>query len=77
MIAHGEDPIAKKHQAKPKTFKDAALELIESKRPGWKSAKHATQWTSTLETYALPKIGRLQVAKIQTADVIACLTPIW
>lgn len=77
LIAEGEDPIAKKHQAKPKTFKDAALELIESKRPGWKSAKHAAQWTSTLETYAFAKIGRLQVAKIQTADVIACLTPIW
>ena len=77
LIAEGEDPIAKKHQAKPQTFKDAALELIESKRPGWKSAKHAAQWTSTLETYAFAKIGRLQVAKIQTADVIACLTPIW
>ena len=77
LIAEGEDPIAKKHQAKPKTFKDAALELIESKRPGWKSAKHAAQWTSTLETYAFAKIGRLQVARIQTADVIACLTPIW
>lgn len=47
LIAEGEDPIAKK-QANPKTFKDAALELIESKKPGWKNAKHAAQWTSTL-----------------------------
>ncbi|KCV81853.1 integrase family protein [Actibacterium atlanticum] len=77
LIAEGEDPIAKKHQAKPKTFKDAALELIESKRPGWKNAKHAAQWSSTLEAYAYPKIGRLQVAKVQTADVMACLAPIW
>lgn len=77
LIVEGEDPIAKKQQSKPKTFKDAALELIESKRPGWKNAKHAAQWTSTLETYAFPKIGRLQVAKIETADVIATLTPIW
>lgn len=77
LIAEGEDPIAKKHQAKPKTFKDAALELIESKRPGWKNAKHAAQWSSTLAAYTYPKIGRLQVAKVQTADVMACLTPIW
>ena len=77
LIAEGEDPIAKKHQSKPKTFKDAADELIESKRPGWKNAKHAAQWSSTLESYVYPKIGRLQVAKIQTADVMACLTPIW
>lgn len=77
VIADGEDPIAQKHQSKPKTFKDAALELIESKRPGWKNAKHAAQWSSTLEAYAFPKVGRLQLANIQTADVMACLTPIW
>lgn len=76
-IAEGDDPIAKKHQAKPKTFRDAALELIESKRPGWKNAKHTAQWSSTLEAYAYPKIGRLQVAKVQTSDVMGCLTPIW
>ena len=77
MIANGEDPIAKKQQAKPKTFRDAALELIESKRPGWKNAKHAAQWTSTLEAYAFPKLGQMQVAKIETGDVIAALKPIW
>lgn len=77
LIAIGEDPITKKQQAKPKTFKEAALELIKSKRPGWKNAKHAAQWTSTLESYVFPKIGQVQVAKIETADVIGSLTPIW
>lgn len=77
LIANGEDPIAKKQRAKPKTFKDAAHELIESKRHGWKNAKHAAQWTSTLESYVFPKIGQVQVSKIETADVISTLTPIW
>ncbi|MCC1495044.1 site-specific integrase [Cognatishimia sp. F0-27] len=77
VIAEGGDPIAKKRQAKPKAFRDAALELIESKRPGWKNVKHAAQWTSTLEAYVFPKIGAMQVAKIETADVISTLTPIW
>ena len=77
LIIEGEDPIAKRRQAKPKTFKDAALELIESKRPGWKNAKHAAQWTSTLEAYAFPSLGRMQVAQIATADVIGALNPIW
>jgi integrase len=77
MIAEGEDPITKKQQAKPKTFRDAALELIESKRPGWKNAKHAAQWTTTMEAYVFPKLGAVQVAKIETADVISTLTPIW
>ncbi|SMY09947.1 tyrosine-type recombinase/integrase [Flavimaricola marinus] len=77
LIAEGEDPIGMKQRANPKNFKDAALELIESKRPGWKNAKHAAQWTATLETYVFPKIGRMQVAKIETPDVISTLTPIW
>jgi len=77
LIAEGEDPITKKQQAKPKTFREAAVELIEHKRPGWKSAKHAAQWNATLEAYVFPKIGAIQVAKIETADVIATLTPIW
>lgn len=77
LIAEGEDPITKKQQAKPKTFREAALELIESKRPGWKNAKHAAQWAATLESYVFPKIGAVQVAKIETADVISTLTPIW
>ena len=77
LIAEGEDPIAKKQQAKPKTFQEAALDLIESKKPGWKTAKHAAQWSSTLDTYVFPKVGRMQVTMIQTADVVAVLTPIW
>ena len=77
LIVNGQDPIAKKQQSKPKTFKDTALELIESKRPGWKNAKHAAQWSATLETYVFPKIGQVQVAKIETADVVGVLTPIW
>ena len=75
LSAEGEDPIAKRQQAKPKTFEDVALELIDSKRPGWKNAKHAAQWTSMLEAYALPKIGQVQVAKLETSDVMAVLTP--
>lgn len=77
LIAEGQDPIAIKQQAKPKTFRDAALELIESKRPGWKSGKHAAQWTATLETYVFPKFGQVQVAKVETADVMGALKPIW
>lgn len=77
LIADGGDPITKKQQSKPKTFREAALELIESKRPGWKNAKHAAQWNATLEAYVFPKIGAVQVAKVETADVISALTPIW
>lgn len=77
LILEGGDPIAERRQAQPKTFRDAALELIESKRSGWKNAKHAAQWTSTLEAYAFPNLGSMQVIKIATADVVGALKPIW
>ncbi len=77
VIQEGGDPIAGKRRAQPKTFRDAALELIESRRPGWKSARHAAQWTSTLEAHAFPGLGRMQVARIGPADVIGVLKPIW
>lgn len=32
---------------------------------------------ATLETYAFPKMGRLKVQDVTTADVLAVLMPIW
>lgn len=77
LIVNGEDPIARKQRAHTQTFEGAANQLIESKRPGWKNAKHAAQWTSTLETYVFPHIGQLRVDKVETADVLSVLSPIW
>ena len=71
------DPLAERGRAKIKTFKDAAEALIESKRPGWRNAKHAAQWGSTLDTYAYPKLGALDVKVVDTAAVLDVLRPIW
>ena len=49
----------------------AAEALIESKRPGWRNAKHAAQWGSTLATYAYPQIGDLDAKAVGTAEVLA------
>lgn len=55
-----------------KTFKQCAEELIESKRPGWRNAKHAQQWQNTLRDYAYESIGSKRPADITLADVKAC-----
>ncbi|MGJ8572801.1 MAG: tyrosine-type recombinase/integrase [Hoeflea sp.] len=77
LISEGSDPLSTRDKTKFLTFTDAASALIESKRSGWKNAKHAAQWSSTLNTYAMPKLGDLDVKVIETADVIAVLKPIW
>lgn len=64
-------------QARRKTFRECARELIESKSSGWKNAKHAAQWAATLETYAYPELGDMDVATVEAADVLRALKPIW
>jgi integrase len=73
----GKDPIAERGRAKVKTFREAARALIESKKPGWRNAKHAAQWGSTLETYVYPKLGALDVQAVDTDAVLDVLRPIW
>ena len=86
LKAHGKDPIAERDAvqaaqradaAKLVTFSDAAERYIDAPRAGWKNAKHAAQWKTTLETYAYPVIGHLSVQSIDTGLVLKVLEPIW
>jgi integrase len=86
LILNGTDPIeARKtkrtqqrlEEAKSVTFDHCAASYIEAHRTGWKNAKHAAQWESTLATYASPIIGRLPVQAVDTALVMRVLEPIW
>lgn len=63
--------------AKSISFKEAAERFIKAHEAGWKSDKHAAQWTATLTTYAYPLIGSLHVDQIETAHIIQVLEPIW
>jgi integrase len=88
LLAEGRDPISERSAARDakrrqnadeaaRTFEAAARALVEAKRAGWRSAKHAAQWIATLEQHAFPIIGTKAVASIETQDVIAVLRPLW
>ena len=77
QIKNGFDPLAHRQQQKDITFKDAATLCIESKKSEWKNKKHASQWTSTLETYAFPFIGDITVKNIEVSDIHNLLSKIW
>ncbi|WP_454619044.1 tyrosine-type recombinase/integrase [Bradyrhizobium cenepequi] len=75
LLDDGKDPIEVRKQqqfaealaaAQAVAFQDCAKEYIKAHRAGWKSEKHADQWTSTLETWAYPIIGTLPVGGITT-----------
>lgn len=86
LLLAGVDPIESKRaraaqealqRGRHLTFKAAAEAYIEAQRAGWKNAKHAAQWETTLETYAYPTIGAVAVSDIDTALVLRCVEPIW
>lgn len=68
---------AHKAKAAATTFRQVAAEYIENHRASWKNAKHAQQWTNTLEQYAGPIIGDKSVGEITTEDVLSILQPLW
>lgn len=82
----GLDPIEQKQAekaaqrleaAKSMTFDQCAAKYVEAHRAGWRNAKHADQWTNTLNTYASPAFGKLPVAAVDTGLVMRALQPIW
>lgn len=74
----GGDPLQAKRDAEAVlTFEEAARKVHAIHKPTWKNAKHAAQFISTLETYSFPRIGKLKVQDVTTADVLAVLSPIW
>jgi len=85
-IDQGIDPILEREralsalraeQAKSMTFEAACLALIDAKSDEWRNAKHRAQWSASLEAYAYPLIGKLQVGDIGQAHVLNVLQPIW
>jgi integrase len=76
---NGVDPIEARQTEPEKTptFTTCAARYIRAHRRGWKNAKHARQWVSTLKTYARPAIGSKKVNAIATEDILKILSPIW
>lgn len=78
LAYQGQDPIQIKRDARAVlTFEEAARKVHELHKPTWRNEKHASQFISTLETYAFPGMGRVRVSEVSTADVLGVLTPIW
>lgn len=83
-IGDGLDPILERRRARElalrptiPTFTEAAKRVIDDRRATWRNHKHAAQWSSTLETYAHPRIGNTPVDQVTTADILSILAPVW
>ncbi|MGJ7565272.1 tyrosine-type recombinase/integrase [Variovorax sp. GB1R11] len=78
----GVDPLEEKSRALAArktglTFEDCGRTCHELRRDKFRNDKHFAQWGSTLETYAYPKIGHIEVAAITVDHVLKVVQPIW
>jgi integrase len=85
-IKAGIDPIEQRKAARASlivqqkrglTFDDAVQKYLATKTAEFRNEKHKKQWRSTLDTYAAPAIGKMQVADIGVHDILRVLEPIW
>ncbi|NDB69264.1 MAG: site-specific integrase [Methylocystaceae bacterium] len=83
LSSAGVSPVVAKREAKAAAIKaikppfgKIADDLIAAKSSEWRNDKHKAQWQTTLKKYCTP-IWSKPVDEIETADVLAILTPLW
>ena len=78
LARQGGDPLWEKRRTQGiPTFAEAAARVLEQKQGGWRNRKHAREWLSSLRRLAFPRIGKVPVSEVTSADVLEILTPIW
>ena len=78
LARSGGDPLTERRRAEGMpTFAEAARRVLEQKQGGWRGPRHAQSWLRSLERYAFARIGARPVSKVNSADMLEILTPIW
>ena len=78
LAREGGDPLAEKRRTQGiPTFAEAAARVLEQKRAGWRNPRHPREWMSCMRRFAFPRIGKIPVSEVTSADVLEILSPIW
>ena len=78
MARGGGDPLAERRRAAGvPSFAEAAERVWADRRPGWRHSRHIRDWLASLERYAFPRIGRMAVSEVTSADVLDTLRRVW
>jgi integrase len=59
------------------TFRQEAERFVAAHAAGWRNEREADQWLASLRDHVYPVFGDRPIADIETADVLAALTPVW
>jgi integrase len=86
LLANGIDPLARKHADKQSaklaehrklTFREAAQRFFDQNESKWRSAKHREQFLGTLKAHVFSVLGDMDVAVIDTPDILRAIEPLW
>jgi integrase len=86
LAKSGTDPITARSEAEAErrlsssraiTFKTGMELFLKTNKAGWRNDKHKAQWSSSLERYAIPTIGKLSIATVGITEITRILEPIW
>jgi integrase len=77
-VRAGFDPGAERRKTRKviPDFETAARACYEALKEGWRNKRQAN-WISSLENHVFPLIGSKRVDRVDSADVLEVLTPIW
>ncbi|MEN9012776.1 MAG: integrase arm-type DNA-binding domain-containing protein [Yoonia sp.] len=85
-IRQGIDPIEQRRaaraaltaqQARGMTFAQAMEAYLKIKLIEFDNDKHRKQWRASLDAYAAPSLGQMQVSEITVHEIARALEPIW
>jgi len=86
LLADGIDPLERKRAdeaaaklaaARKLTFREAAQRYFDQNESKWRNANHRDQFLSTLKAHVFPVLGNIDVAAIETGDVLRAIEPLW
>ena len=78
LAREGGDPLAAKRRVHGvPSFAAAAARVVEQQQAGWRHPNYPKIWLRNLERYAFPRIGKMPVSEVTSADVLEILIPIW
>src|SRR5579863_7603499 len=77
LVRQGVSPIDQRRAARDAaatqaglTFAQVAAAYIAAHEASWRNPKHRQQWRNTLDTYAVPILGKLPVAQVDVGAVM-------
>jgi integrase len=86
LLADKIDPLADKRakaqaakaaDARRLSFREAAQRYFDANASKWRSAKHREQFLGTLKAHVFDVLGGMDVAVIDTPDILRALEPLW